>query len=164
MSRSQIAWNRSVPLVTCWTYTTACGLRGSGFRRSAFRSDRGRPRRSTVKPEQIEGIKTERQAAPHQFVRHGPTVRPRPHDLAVQDGAPAGELLADGLRRVRESLERIPVARSQLAGAALDISDRAEAVQLRLEDPVPVLEGRIETSLVAGPGLIASQLRTLPWT
>jgi hypothetical protein len=31
------------------------------------------------------------------------------HDLAVQNGAPAGEILADGLRQRLKCLERIPV-------------------------------------------------------
>ena len=66
------------------------------------------------------------------------------HDLAVQDGAPAGELLANGLRQRFECLERIPIAGHQPAGAALDISDGAKAVHFGLKDPVRMLEGPVE--------------------
>jgi hypothetical protein len=66
------------------------------------------------------------------------------HDLAVQDGAATGELLADGLRQRLEGLKRIPVAQYQPAGSALDMSDSPKAVQLRLEDPVTMLDRRIE--------------------
>ena len=85
-----------------------------------------------------------RPAPPHQLVEQRPAGRPWMHDLAVQDGAPAGELLANGLRQRFECLERIPIAGHQPAGAALDISDRSKAIQFRLEDPVRMLKGRVE--------------------
>jgi probable HAF family extracellular repeat protein len=43
-----------------------------------------------------------------------------------------------------EGFERIPVARYQPAGAALHVSESPETIQ-RLEDPVRMLEGCIET-------------------
>ena len=52
-------------------------------------------------------------------VEHRPAIRPGMHDLSVQDGAAAGEFLADGLRQRLERLERIPVTGYQPAGAAL---------------------------------------------
>jgi hypothetical protein len=42
-------------------------------------------------------------------------------------------------------LKHIPVARYQPAGAALDISDSPETIQLRLEDKVRVIERRTES-------------------
>jgi hypothetical protein len=39
--------------------------------------------------------------------------------------------------------ERIPVARYQPAGAALDIRDSSKAIQLRLEDKVRVIGRRV---------------------
>jgi hypothetical protein len=46
MSRSQITRKRSVPVATCSTHRTDFGCRGTNFRRSDFRSSRGRSRRS----------------------------------------------------------------------------------------------------------------------
>jgi hypothetical protein len=78
------------------------------------------------------------------------------HDLAVQDGAAAGEFLADGLRQRFKCLERIPVTRYQPAGAAFDISDRAETVQLRLEDPVGCSNGASQRA--SGVGVTRGRL------
>ena len=64
--------------------------------------------------------------------------------MIERDGRPAGEILGNGLRQRFERLKRIPVARYQSAGAALDISDSSEAIHLRLKNPIRMLEGRIE--------------------
>jgi hypothetical protein len=52
--------------------------------------------------------------------------------------------MADSLRQRFKCLERIPVARYQSTGAALDISESSKTIQFQLEDPVRMLEGRIE--------------------
>jgi hypothetical protein len=54
-----------------------------------------------------------------------------------------GELLADGLCQRLKCFERIPVARYQPAGAALDISESSKTIQLWLKDAVRMLERRI---------------------
>jgi hypothetical protein len=41
------------------------------------------------------------------------------HDLAVQNGAPAREILSNGLCQPFKRFERIPVARYQPAGTVL---------------------------------------------
>src|SRR5262249_8389816 len=93
------------------------------------------PQVAAIQPEQIERIKTEWSAPPHQLIEHRPTIRPGMHNFAVQDGRPASELLGNGLRERFKCLKRIPVARYQPAGAALDISESSKTVHFRLEDP-----------------------------
>ena len=66
------------------------------------------------------------------------------HDFAVQNCGAASEFLGDRCGQRLECLKRIPVARYQSAGAALDISDSSKTVHLRLKDPVGMLEGHIE--------------------
>ena len=56
-----------------------------------------------IQQEQIERIEAERPAPPHEFVEHRPAVGPGTYNLAVQDGGPAGEFLADKFK------EGIPV-------------------------------------------------------
>jgi hypothetical protein len=60
----------------------------------------------------------------HQLVKQWPAVRSWLYDLAIQNGRPTGEILTNGLRERLERLEHIPVARYQLAGAALHIRHR----------------------------------------
>jgi len=62
-------------------------------------------------------------------------------DLAVQDGAAAGEFLADGLRQRLKGFERISVARHQPAGAAFDIKRLLENRPTRLEIESGCLKG-----------------------
>jgi hypothetical protein len=91
------------------------------------------------------------------ILRRTSAVRPGTHDLAAQDGAPAGELLADGLRQRFEGFERIPIARYQPAGAALDISESPRTIQLRLKNPI---SGRSkgESSRASGIGVTRGRL------
>jgi hypothetical protein len=98
---------------------------------------------SAIQPQQIEGVKAERPATAPQFVEHWPAVRPGTHDLAVEDGSAAGELLADGVRQRLECPESVPVARYEPVGTVFDARDGPEAVELRLENPVKMFEGDI---------------------
>src|SRR6516164_1162635 len=93
MSRSQIARNRSVPLAKCSRYRAACDWRGSSFRRSFFRSRRG-PQVAAIQPEQIERIEGEWSMPPHQLIEQRLAVRSWAHDLSVQDGGAAREILS----------------------------------------------------------------------
>ena len=61
------------------------------------------------------------------------------HDLAIQDGRPAGELLGNGLRQRFERFKSVPVARYQPAGAALDISDSSKTIHFWLKNPIGML-------------------------
>ena len=81
---------------------------------------------------------------PHQLIEQRLAVRSWAHDLSVQDGGAAREILSYRSGQRLERLKRMPVARYESAGSGLDVRDGAESIQLRLKDPVWVIEWPVE--------------------
>ena len=70
----------------------------------------------------------------------GPAVRFEAADLSVEHRVVRSDRVRDLLGELRPALERVAVPRPQLAAVAADVSPRPEAVQLRLEGEVGMIE------------------------
>ena len=70
----------------------------------------------------------------------------------------ARERLGDSLRDAAEALVDVALARDEVA-TAIHAGDRAEAVELDLEEPLGIVEGRLEHGFHAGQGLGSEDYR-----
>ena len=61
-------------------------------------------------------------------------------DLSVEDRGPAAHRVGDFLGQLRPLLERVAVARDQLAAMPADVREGAEAVEFWLEQEVGMIE------------------------
>ena len=78
--------------------------------------------------------------AEQQFVEVGAAVRWQTADLAVQDAIVRTHRVRDFLDELRPMLERAATARDELAAVAAQDRQRAEAIELGLEEEVGMIE------------------------
>jgi hypothetical protein len=101
------------------------------------------PEIPTIEPQQIKGAKGRDRLPAHQPPKLRFAIRPQAGDFAIEDRCTWNDS-ANCRAEIREPLERVSVPGNELAPASFDIGHRSPPVILQFENPIGMIERRME--------------------
>jgi len=93
-----------------------------------------------INRQQVEGVEAGPVSPEQQRLEVAPASPIEAHDLAIDDCVVRFDRVCKFLTELRPMLERVAVARAQLAMVARNVRQRPESVVLDLEEPIGVVE------------------------